>query len=159
MRKDIDVRKDEIIEWLESGISRAEVCLRLRCKYDTLKARLDKWGCQELKNQSGKNRPRYGARRPTSDYLTLEGLTISSAKLKARLFRDGYKERRCENPDCGITEWNGKDAPLELDHVNGNRFDNRLSNLKILCANCHAQQPTNAGKNRGRYTKTARSIV
>lgn len=152
MRKDIDNRQEEIIEWLQSGISRAEVCQKLKCKYDTLKSRLDNWGYKQLKNQPGKGRPRYGARRPTSDYLTLEGIVISSSKLKKRLIRDGYKQFKCENPECGITEWNGKEAPLELDHINGNRFDNRLKNLRILCANCHAQQPTNAGKNRGRYT-------
>jgi len=28
--------------------------------------------------------------------------------------------------------------PLELDHVNGDRFDNRVENLQVLCPNCHA---------------------
>lgn len=51
-----------------------------------------------------------------------------------------YKEDKCE--DCGITEWRGQRAPLELEHVNGNNADNRIENLKLLCCNCHALTPT-----------------
>ena len=32
----------------------------------------------------------------------------------------------------------GVQLPLELDHVDGNRFNNSFENLKILCPNCHA---------------------
>lgn len=37
--------------------------------------------------------------------------------------------------------------PVELDHKNGDRFDNRFENLQILCPNCHSLQPTHRGKN------------
>ncbi|QBZ72750.1 HNH endonuclease [Gordonia phage GodonK] len=60
--------------------------------------------------------------------------------LRARLIEDGVKEAKCER--CGIVEWNGEPAPLELDHINGDNTDNRLENLRILCPNCHAQTPT-----------------
>lgn len=32
----------------------------------------------------------------------------------------------------------GKNIPLELHHINMNHYDNRIENLQILCANCHA---------------------
>lgn len=35
--------------------------------------------------------------------------------------------------------WNGKKLTLQLDHKNGDTRDNRLSNLQILCPNCHTQ--------------------
>lgn len=63
---------------------------------------------------------------------------------KIILARRGYK---CEM--CGLNEWNGIPAPLEVDHINGVSDDNRSENLRILCCNCHAQTPTYKSKNRG----------
>ena len=58
------------------------------------------------------------------------------------------KEHKCES--CGISEWLGKPLSLELDYINGDRYDNRLQNLRILCPNCHAQTDTYRGKNKGK---------
>lgn len=38
-----------------------------------------------------------------------------------------------------LSEWMGKPIPLELHHKDGNHYNNDLSNLEILCPNCHAQ--------------------
>ncbi|MBS3941002.1 MAG: HNH endonuclease [Actinobacteria bacterium] len=67
--------------------------------------------------------------------------------LGRRLVTVGLKTWECER--CDITEWQGQAAPLELDHVNGDRRDNRLENLRLLCPNCHALTPTYRGRNRG----------
>lgn len=69
------------------------------------------------------------------DGYLVKGSTINSHRLKEYLWRLGLKPKACE--DCGITEWRGKPAPLDLDHVNDDHFDNRLENLRIRCANCH----------------------
>jgi 5-methylcytosine-specific restriction endonuclease McrA len=66
------------------------------------------------------------------------------------LYRSGIKERKCEAPLCGFTEWLGRAAPLELDHINSKPHDNRLENLRILCPNCHAQTGTYRAKNKGK---------
>ncbi|HEY7545699.1 MAG TPA: HNH endonuclease signature motif containing protein, partial [Blastocatellia bacterium] len=55
---------------------------------------------------------------------------------------------RCEV--CGITEWMGRAAPLELDHRDGNPFNNHLSNLRLICPNCHSQTHTYKNRNMGR---------
>jgi Zn finger protein HypA/HybF involved in hydrogenase expression len=65
-----------------------------------------------------------------------KGSTIKSHRLKLILVRDGYKKYICE--ECNINEWNGEELPLELDHIDGDHTNNELSNLKILCPNCHA---------------------
>ena len=69
--------------------------------------------------------------------------------LKNKLWKSGKLSRKCY--ECGIVEWMEKPAPLQLDHINGKRTDNRIENLRILCANCHAQTDTWTGKNKRAY--------
>ena len=59
--------------------------------------------------------------------------------LKKRLLAEGILEYKCGNPSCGISEWQGKEITLELHHINGNHYDNRIENLILLCPNCHSQ--------------------
>ena len=49
--------------------------------------------------------------------------------------------RECTTCRLG-PEWNGKPLTLELDHIDGDRLNNELSNLRLLCPNCHAQTET-----------------
>lgn len=75
--------------------------------------------------------------------------TFQSFKLKKRLFIEKLKEPKCEL--CGWAEiaQDGR-IPVELDHINGDRYDNRLENLRILCPNCHSLQQTHRGMNQKR---------
>lgn len=60
-------------------------------------------------------------------------------------------KRECEI--CGRTEWEGKEIPLCIHHKDGNHINNEISNLQILCPNCHAQTDNYCGKNkRNSYT-------
>ena len=44
--------------------------------------------------------------------------------------------RKCEN--CGLEEWLGQPINLEIHHIDGNHYNNDLSNLQLLCPNCHS---------------------
>ena len=49
---------------------------------------------------------------------------------------------------CGISEWNGKEITLQVDHIDGDSDNNDLDNLRLLCPNCHTQTSTWCGRNK-----------
>lgn len=46
------------------------------------------------------------------------------------------------NPITGI-------VPLEVNHIDGNGFNNHLSNLQLICPNCHSLTPNFKALNKG----------
>ncbi|MHB1865294.1 MAG: hypothetical protein ACYCPS_04020 [Candidatus Saccharimonadales bacterium] len=82
--------------------------------------------------------------------LLKNGSTPQSYKLKIRLFESGLKQQRCELCGWAESSIDGR-IPVELGHINGNHNDNGISNLRILCPNCHSLQATHRGKNKGSY--------
>lgn len=93
------------------------------------------------KGMKGTSRPHYSL-----EQILIRGSTYQSYKLKKRLFDAGIRDKKCEL--CGWAEVtiDGR-LPLELDHINGDRHDNRLDNLRILCPNCHSLQVTHRARN------------
>lgn len=89
---------------------------------------------------------------PLEKILT-EDSEYNRTKLKERLVKEGLKEYKCEC--CGITNWNNKPISLQLHHINGINNDNRLSNLQLLCPNCHSQTD-NFGGTKGKGTSIIR---
>ncbi len=96
----------------------------------------------------------HGRRRlPTETYLVTGRLPTS--RLKARLLSEGLLRRQCY--ECGLgPTWNEKPLKLQLDHIDGDRKNNLLENLRILCPNCHTQTETYAAKNRNNPNRSRR---
>lgn len=65
--------------------------------------------------------------------------------LKLRLITEGIKTGACEI--CGLVDWCGAPLTMALHHINGDRLDNRVENLQLLCPNCHSQTDSYGGRN------------
>jgi DNA-binding CsgD family transcriptional regulator len=89
---------------------------------------------------------------PLSELL-VAGTYRGRYNLKSRLIKEGLKTGCCER--CGLEAWRGAQITMALHHINGDRLDNRLENLELLCPNCHSQTDTYAGRNGRRRSARA----
>lgn len=58
------------------------------------------------------------------------------------------------NDKCSICGWSETNKltnkiPLEVDHIDGNYTNNEISNLRLLCPNCHSLTATFKNSNKG----------
>lgn len=91
---------------------------------------------------------KYKPLRELSDILVKgKFLTLNGNRLKKRLFEAGLKKNKCEFCDQD-ENWRGKRMSLILDHIDGDRDNNELENLRILCPNCNATLDTHCAKNK-----------
>lgn len=131
----------EVVE--KSNISRQEG------NYNYLSRLIKKYNIstKHFEDQRGGNRKE----RPLEEYLVKnQNLTLSGNKLKQKLYKAGLKKPICE--ECGQDEnWRGKKFSMILDHKDGDRYNNLLENLRIVCPNCNATLDTHCGKNRNKY--------
>lgn len=86
-----------------------------------------------------------GKSRIPLEKILVKGSLYQSFKLKNRLFKVNLKPQYCE-----MCRWAEKTPsgylPLELDHINGDHYDNRIENLRVLCPNCHSLTPHHRGR-------------
>lgn len=118
----------------------SEAANKLNMHFNTFKRYAIKYNCYNPK-LNGRKKYIYDL----EDILNGKYSNYQSYKLKNKLIKAGLKENKCEC--CGITEWNNKPINFELHHIDGNRSNNSLSNLQILCPNCHSQTDNFRAKN------------
>jgi hypothetical protein len=124
--------------------------------YATMNRRLKKWdidishwgkGIKERQGYLKGKTHDWAIKTPTDEILIKNCVWGGTThKLRIRLIKEGYFKHQCY--DCQNTHWKNELIPLELEHKNGNRTDNRIENLTLLCPNCHALTPTYRGRNK-----------
>lgn len=149
MPKKIKDRIDDgyFISICRSSNSMAQAASHLGLHFNSFKSRAKILGCYKT-NQPGKGITKQSARLIPIKEIIFEGKHryYQTFKLKNRLIKEGYKKNKCEECSQGDM-WNGKPINMELEHIDGNRTNHLLSNLKMLCPNCHSQTETFRGKN------------
>lgn len=143
---------------VKSCFSTAQVLTKLKLtpsggNYKHIPSLIKKWNIDtsHFKGQSWNKGKIIGPKRPVTDYLINPAtLAIGTHQLKLRLLKEGFFNHMCYN--CNLTVWLGKPIPIELEHIDGNTRNNLISNLTLLCPNCHALTPTYRGKNK-KYKK------
>lgn len=163
VRKDVQVQllscvrmytKQEIEKAVAESFSVAEVLRMLGIKpaggsHSHMKRRIDRLGLNtsHFTGQRG-NKGKTPVNRKTADDILILREEKDHRNRTAQLTRAlheierPYECERCQNPG----EWNGHPLTLQIDHANGQCWDDRRENLRWLCPNCHSQCPTSKSK-------------
>lgn len=145
---------EQLIQVVKTSLSIAQILKKLGLKihnnnYVVLRRNIEKLkiNVSHLLGKGYLKNRKFGYRFPIGDYLS-NSRYMNSHNLKLRLIDEKILEHKCGN--CGLLEWLGKSIPIELHHKDGNHKNNNLTNLQILCPNCHALTDNHAGKGIGR---------
>lgn len=103
--------------------------------------------CQELNvscehfKRSNHSTPR----QELKDILVKNSTYRNLSSLKQRLLKEHMLQYKCTI--CGNNGvWMDQPLTLQLDHIDGDSTNNELSNLRLLCPNCHTQTETYGSK-------------
>ena len=145
------ITKEHFVEVSNNAITCAEACRILGLRYTTYKHYAEEFGCfkpnQGLKGSDVSKKERV----PTLDYEALLSGKVkyftAGRNIKKYLIRNGLKKDECER--CG---WSGKIpgnefSQCELHHKDGDNSNQELSNLEIICPNCHSLTENYRGAN------------
>lgn len=151
MNQRLDILNNELVirKMIHDHKSKKEIANALNCKTETLNRYLKIMGI-DYKGCTPKSPT---AKMSLSEYI--KAGHVRNNLLKQKMFEEGVKENKCDC--CGVSWWQGQRLVLEVHHKNGDNYDYNLSNIELLCPNCHSI--TKNYKGAGRKGKTARKYI
>lgn len=142
---DINILKPILIEAINSSKSMREAGSKVNINFKTFCKYAKMFGVFRP-NVSGKGISKKRSSIDLDEILKGNHPGYHTFKLKNRLLKENYKSHQCEI--CNKTLWNDLPIPLELDHIDGNPYNHKIDNIRLICPNCHAQTSTYRSKNR-----------
>ncbi len=129
--------KQDFLNAIEKSKSMTEAAKILGIRYTTFRKYAQIYGVfNPNPSQKGQKKPK--TFKCKEDIFKVFDYNVSRFTVKNWYLLEN--EYRCQK--CGIKNWNQEHITLELEHINGNRRDNRIENLRLLCPNCHSQTET-----------------
>lgn len=142
--------EDALKTAVKTSTNMSEVCRKLGIKpggnFPTIYSYVEKLGLDVTHFKKGFPTNPRPQEKDLSEVLANNVSFANSGALKKKLLTSGLLNSRCYI--CGLVDWLERPISLHLDHINGDRRDNQLANLRLLCPNCDSQTPTHKNKKR-----------
>lgn len=144
---------DEFVDLVKKSLNIKEVLFKLELTttgnswgYSEVKRRMEALGLsyRDFRNKNISN-DNCSKKKISNEVLFSSHCKHARNIVRKRIIQDNLLDYKCAI--CGVSEWNEKKISLELDHINGINYDNRLENLRFLCPNCHSQTSTYGSRN------------
>ena len=144
----VKIDKDYFVDVCNNSFTMAEACRKLGMHWNTFRRYTIKFDCFNP-NQSHKG-VKLGERTgkiQTEDILNGKYPDYQTYKLKIRLIREGFIK-----DECCLCGWCGKRkgeefSTCELHNKDENSHNHCLSNLELICPNCHSLTENYRSKN------------
>lgn len=131
MRKYLEYKDDDIINYSKEVKSIAGLLRKLNLKpwggnYNNIKRKIQNLNI-DTSHWTGKAWNKEEQLKDWSKYTRASNLKKHLIKLK------GHECEKCHNK-----LWLNEQITLEVHHIDGNKTNNNLDNLQLLCPNCHS---------------------
>lgn len=161
---------DDVRQVVKETFSAAEACRRLGMSTQGSATRFRKYlkdneidfshwtGQLWSKGKTSLEDKRIKSTGSTYEDVFCEDSSANATYVKSLIIRKQLLPYKCSVCDMNPI-WNGKELKLQMDHINGNKRDQRLENLRMICPNCHSQTETFGSKNKSKGFPTEERII